>query len=192
MTLTERLLPTSGLVCVSVQTNKNFQNNFYDTPAIAEDIAMGLADKGRTVYIAQATFTTKRRLQSNVSLVKNFFLDIDCGEEKPFATQADGLEAGHQVGLGGFHERDDGSVAELRIVVQKDCGVDTESVAADEFILPLFAPDRLGHAAVFVLPLKAKQELVAFWPTEAPSFLPIEFFGRLSCVHYTPCSVRRF
>jgi len=93
MTLTERLLPTSGLVCVSVQSHKTLQNNFYDTPAIAETVAMGLVDKGRTVYIAQATYNTKRRLQSKVSFVKNFFLDIDCGPEKPFATQADGVDA---------------------------------------------------------------------------------------------------
>ena len=46
------------------------------------------------VYFACAKYeTNSTRTTDNVKNIKSFWLDIDCGEGKPYATQADGIEA---------------------------------------------------------------------------------------------------
>ncbi len=46
------------------------------------------------VYFACAKYETdKSRTTDNVKSVKSFWLDIDCGEGKPYTTQGEGLEA---------------------------------------------------------------------------------------------------
>ena len=53
-----------------------------------------LLSKQYDVYFACAKYeTNKTRAKDNVKAIKAFWLDIDCGEGKPYATQADGLTA---------------------------------------------------------------------------------------------------
>ena len=87
------LLPDSGLICVAEQIDKGFKHYF-----LPKDQAQGWATKldkaGKTVFIAQASFLTgESRKGDNAAFVKNFFLDIDCGKEKAYATQRDGIAA---------------------------------------------------------------------------------------------------
>ena len=71
-----------------------FQHFFFEDRQEAADKVEALDAQGHTVYIAQATFATNEsRKQINALMVKNFFLDIDCGEDKPYATQKDAVAA---------------------------------------------------------------------------------------------------
>ncbi len=91
----KKILPSKGLYCVARVVSKGrfahtFWNNINDayTNSIAQD------NQGHTVYIAQATFrTSENRKHENTNLVRSFWLDIDCGANKPYATQLDGVLA---------------------------------------------------------------------------------------------------
>ena len=109
-----KLLPPEGqgLYCVAVllPTGK-FRHLFLDT-IDAVDRQLSLLDQaGKTVYIAQAAFHRERileaqqhnatnrtdrkkeRSQNNAILLKNFFLDIDCGPKWPLKNQMEGAQA---------------------------------------------------------------------------------------------------
>ena len=109
-----RLLPSQGLYCVALLLEGGTFRHFWyeDLPAAQQQITT-LDTAGHTVYIAQATFDAakiaaakahnkqlppgapkkdrmKIRGQANAALLKNFFLDIDCGEKWPIKKQEDG------------------------------------------------------------------------------------------------------
>ena len=112
-----KLLPSEGLYCVAqLLSAGGFKHFFY--PSLADAQAqLGILDQsGSTCYIAQATYdpakiTTaqahnkalpyghdkalrmKERSQANALLIKNFFLDIDCGEKWPLKNQQEGAAA---------------------------------------------------------------------------------------------------
>ena len=62
-----------------------------------EEVEKEVADllaKDYDVYFGCAKYeTNKTRSTDNVLAIKAFWLDIDCGENKPYATQADGVAA---------------------------------------------------------------------------------------------------
>jgi hypothetical protein len=121
MTFLDKLLPSEGLVCVAKAIpSGGFQHFFFEARQDAVAKIETLNTQGHTVYLAQATFDTakieaakahnaalprsltkeerkkqrmKERGQNNALMVKNFFLDIDCGEGKPYATQKDAVTA---------------------------------------------------------------------------------------------------
>ena len=116
MNFFEKLLPTQGLICVAFIGNKGMQNIFCDTLDEALVKLEEYNNNGRTVYIAQATYSENkikeaiafnktlppnsakntfmsRRAQKNVHAVKAFWLDIDCGADKAYADQAAGCNA---------------------------------------------------------------------------------------------------
>ena len=109
-----KLLPAEGLYCVALLLQGGgFRHFFHDTLPAAQQ-QLDLLDRGgNTVYIAQATFDPakiaeaqahnktlpkdaprdqrkKIRGQVNALYLKNFFLDIDCGEKWPLKNQLEG------------------------------------------------------------------------------------------------------
>jgi len=92
----ERILPAKGYKCVCIfwHPDKAPKQKFYLDLEDAEEFIAKKDAKGDTVYIAQATYTTPdNRKHENVQAMRSFWLDIDCGPTKPFATQADGAAA---------------------------------------------------------------------------------------------------
>ena len=89
------VLSDQGLYCVlgiRATDNKTVQK-FYDTIDSVVDSALDFDKQGYDTYFALSTFSTQSRKAENSSLLKSFFLDLDCGENKPYTTQADALEA---------------------------------------------------------------------------------------------------
>jgi hypothetical protein len=113
----EKLLPSEGLYCVALLLPAGgFRHFFHSELPAAQAQINALNDAGNTVYISQATFTPskiaealahnsslpkgaprgdkkKQRSQDNTWLMKNFFLDIDCGEKWPLKNQQEGKVA---------------------------------------------------------------------------------------------------
>lgn len=91
----EAVLSDNGQYCLfAVKDKQKIRQQFY--PDIPTLIANGLAanEKGWDVWFAMGTFTeTPSRKADNVLEVKSFFLDVDCGEGKPYLTQKEGAIA---------------------------------------------------------------------------------------------------
>ena len=109
-----KLLPAEGLYCVALLLQGGgFRHFFHETLPAAQQQLDTLDRAGNTVYIAQATFDPikvteaqahnktlpkgaprdqrkKVRAQANALYLKNFFLDIDCGEKWPLKNQDEG------------------------------------------------------------------------------------------------------
>lgn len=108
-----KLLPDSGMYCVALLLkNGGFRHFFHVDLAEAQERITALNAQGNNVYIAQATFDTekiatalahnvgkfskdrmKERSQDNAVFLKNFFLDIDCGEKWPLKNQKEAMVA---------------------------------------------------------------------------------------------------
>lgn len=70
------------------------EQRFFTTVDEAVRKAIDLDETGVNAFFAVARFeTNKTRAAFNVKQIKSFFLDIDCGVGKPYATQLDGLKA---------------------------------------------------------------------------------------------------
>ncbi len=117
MTFLQRLLPSQGLICVAeARPGKGFRHFFFPTVEEAEKQIESLDAMGRTVYLAQARFTTdnikeaqahnaklpwphdkkdrmKVRSQGNAQWMRNFFFDIDCGEGKDYPSKKEAVAA---------------------------------------------------------------------------------------------------
>lgn len=89
-----KILPVRGIYCVATKKTQGFHHTFWDTIEKAYAAATAVDNRGETVYMAQAVFKTpENRKQDNVSALRSFYLDIDCGEDKPYKTQIDGIAA---------------------------------------------------------------------------------------------------
>ncbi len=97
-----KLLPKSGYKCALTKRNRtgkdSVHNHFFKARKGVIRFSVGRISKNEQVYIAQASFQEKGtefsgRTQANAAFIKNFFMDIDCGAGKPYATQADGKAA---------------------------------------------------------------------------------------------------
>jgi len=112
-----KLLPSEGYYCVAMLLQSGgFRHFWYPHLDQAERQLSALNNDGHTVYIAQATFDPesiteaqshnkalpkghsrdqrkKERSQANAIKLKNFFLDIDCGEKWPLKNQVEGVQA---------------------------------------------------------------------------------------------------
>ena len=111
----ERLMPGRGLYCVALLIPEygTFRHFFHETLDSALNRIEALNRAGHNVYLAQATFDPtkiraaqahnaerkngtprlKERSQDNAIFLKNFFLDIDCGEKWPLKNQTEGCQA---------------------------------------------------------------------------------------------------
>lgn len=85
-----------GYYCIfaaNTSTNQRKQT-FYSTVNDALTAAKQYDSKGFDTYFALGTFTNDNtREKVNIKHIKSFFLDLDCGENKPYATQKDALVA---------------------------------------------------------------------------------------------------
>lgn len=95
MKLLSSVLSTDGWYCiVGLKKTGTPKQLFVETLAEAEEEARELLEKQYDVYFACAKYeTNKNRTTDNVKNIRAFWLDIDCGEGKPYETQADGLVA---------------------------------------------------------------------------------------------------
>lgn len=111
------LLPLSGLICCAKALQPaGFAHRFFENLEEAAKYLVTMDQKGHTMFLAQGGFSTlaganaeynsnlshkltkeqrkaqrrEERTGNNVVAMRNFFLDIDCGDGKPYATQLDG------------------------------------------------------------------------------------------------------
>ena len=87
-------LSDTGRYCIFASNSSKDKRSqqFYDSVDHLIDAANDLDNKGYDVYFALATFNEdKSRKVDNIKHLKSFFLDLDCGPSKDFATQKDAL-----------------------------------------------------------------------------------------------------
>jgi hypothetical protein len=88
------MLPFNGWICVAKKLAKGFKHSFFKDVEEAEAYALQEDRNGHEVYLAQSSFkTTENRKQENVQSIRSFWLDVDCGEGKPYPTQGEGAKA---------------------------------------------------------------------------------------------------
>jgi hypothetical protein len=69
-------------------------HKYHDTIEEATECIARYADnENYTVYLAQSAYAEKRRIKENVRAIRSFWLDIDCGPNKPFPTQGHAFKA---------------------------------------------------------------------------------------------------
>ncbi|NBS70218.1 hypothetical protein EBT31_15095, partial [bacterium] len=93
--LLSAVLSTEGWYCiVGLKKTGVPEQVFVETLDEVDGVADDLLARDFDVYFACAKYeTNKSRTTDNVKAVKAFWLDVDCGEGKPYATQTEGLEA---------------------------------------------------------------------------------------------------
>lgn len=81
-----------GKRCICRRTN--FMQQFYfDTNEDANYFVETNKDKEGDLYFSPAVYSKAERKQDSVSSIQAFWLDIDCGDGKDYATQQSGLDA---------------------------------------------------------------------------------------------------
>lgn len=83
--------PTAGRKALFVLPDKT--HLWFDNPHDAAQKALALDAKGKTVYHSMGGFAEESRTQEQCVALRAFFLDIDCGEGKPYAKKREGYEA---------------------------------------------------------------------------------------------------
>jgi hypothetical protein len=90
----EGVLPSTGMICIVGIKGKVVRQEFYATIPEAVKAAVLLDSIEHNAYFACATFKDNTsRKQENVAMIKSFFVDIDCGADKPYKIKEDGLIA---------------------------------------------------------------------------------------------------
>jgi hypothetical protein len=98
------VLPRQGFYCAVTIINNQWRHRFFTKIEDMTEHIRREDEKGYEVYHACATFKTSRmdskdvkrlnrklgRTHHNIQYLKSFWLDIDCGEGKPYATQLEG------------------------------------------------------------------------------------------------------
>ena len=89
------VLSDQGLYCVVGRRTKDKStvHKFYDSIDSVVDSALNFDQQGYDAYFALGTFDAMSRRASNCTGLKSLFLDIDCGEGKPYPTQSDAITA---------------------------------------------------------------------------------------------------
>lgn len=91
----KQVLPQEGIKCwTSITKDKVARNHFCHS---IEDLAAQILASdasGVDTYFACASYTTDRnRRAANVAYLKSFFIDVDAGEGKPYATADEAIQA---------------------------------------------------------------------------------------------------
>jgi len=88
------VLATEGLYCVVGLKKGTPRQHFVGTVDEVNDLVSNLIEQGFDAYFGCAKFETDDgRTTKNAKWFKSFWLDLDCGESKPYETQATALEA---------------------------------------------------------------------------------------------------
>jgi hypothetical protein len=95
LTFLQRVLPSDGFYVTTVINNDQPpRQGFFGTVDELAKAITGLDKRGDNTYYAVSTFAQKgKRRQDNVLLTKVLFLDVDCGETKPYPDWKAGLKA---------------------------------------------------------------------------------------------------
>ena len=92
ITFLETVLGDEGNYCIWAhrKSDKRMVQKFYDSLNTVVSAARNLDEDGFDVYFAMGTFTEAgSRDAANVNQLRSFFLDLDCGPNKDYATQAE-------------------------------------------------------------------------------------------------------
>lgn len=90
------VLPSKGLYCIfSTKAKKYIRQTFHDTIEELASVGDTQDSESRDAYFALATFKTVEggRHQKNAQLLRSFFIELDCGEGKPYTDHADAAKA---------------------------------------------------------------------------------------------------
>jgi hypothetical protein len=90
------LLPDTGSYCVvGLKKDESPRQKFVGSIAEVCRLSEQLVNDGYNSYFALASFTDPKegRTAKNSQALKSFFIDIDCGVGKPYADQAEGMNA---------------------------------------------------------------------------------------------------
>jgi hypothetical protein len=90
------LLPDTGSYCVvGLKKDESPRQKFVGSIAEVCRLSEQLVNDGYNSYFALASFTDPKegRTAKNAQALKSFFIDIDCGVGKPYADQAEGMNA---------------------------------------------------------------------------------------------------
>ena len=91
----DSVLPTQGVYCaVSIKSGK-VRPSFHGTTADVDAAAQLANSINEDAYFALASFNdpSQGRIAANAAYLRCFFLDIDVGTTKPYATHADAAVA---------------------------------------------------------------------------------------------------
>jgi hypothetical protein len=84
----ETILPETGTYCVVGIKSGKTKQRFYQTLEEISVAATALDSDGTDAYFALATFKNgSARTAANAALLRSFFIDLDCGENKPYPDQ---------------------------------------------------------------------------------------------------------
>ncbi len=96
------VLADSGLYCaVGIKEGKVRTRFANDIPTLEVEID-ALHAAGADAYFSMASYedtNPPRRLASNVTTLKSFWLDLDCGDNKPYPTREDAIAAIRELGM---------------------------------------------------------------------------------------------
>lgn len=87
------VLPTRGFYCAAGFKGELKRHTYHDTPDDLQHAADKLVAQGADVYFALAAFAEKSRKAEHATHLRSLFIDIDCGEGKPYPDQAAGAKA---------------------------------------------------------------------------------------------------
>jgi hypothetical protein len=87
------VLPSRGVYCAVGIRNGKARQEFFESRADIERHALALDSKAVDAYFALASFRDEARGKENTAYMRSVFVDIDCGEGKPYATKRDGVTA---------------------------------------------------------------------------------------------------
>ena len=93
--LLAHVLPADGWYCVmGLKSDALPEQRFVKTLEEVDALADKMCNEGRNVYFGCAKFSSATsRDKSNATYFKAFWIDIDCGDNKPYSTQQEGLAA---------------------------------------------------------------------------------------------------
>jgi hypothetical protein len=86
------VLADEGLYCVVGIKEKTVRQEFFTKKKDLAIQALTFDNQGYDVYSALASFKNNKRVASSVSTLQSFFMDLDCGEGKPFLDKRDALQ----------------------------------------------------------------------------------------------------
>lgn len=92
------VLPDAGLRCIAIPCANpadGFRHSFKDTNAASASFAADADRRGVNVYFGCASYLDKKggRKGVNAAAARSFWLDLDVGEDKPYATQGQAAQA---------------------------------------------------------------------------------------------------
>ena len=89
----EKALPSQGVYCVAASKDKKLRHHFAETPDEVVDKINSLKDKGYDLFVAMGTFEGHSRKAEDCLFVRSFFIDLDVGEGKEYASKEEAHES---------------------------------------------------------------------------------------------------